>query len=185
MTIEFSVYIVLFLIFSFLGFILDSSYCSLEHKRLVKSGYIPYLPLCPMYGFGGLLLFMVQKIFGFLPWYLLFTMEFLVVVLAELVGGIYCVFFLKERLWDYRNEKWNVRGHISFQHNLYWLLVVSLFIKVFFPFFNKIEVFLLEKINLGGINEFLILFTFIVVFVVLSHLEFKRRTRKRLRGQSS
>lgn len=176
---EFSVYIVLFLIFSFIGFILDSIFCSIRDKKLAKSGYISYLPLCPLYGFGGLLLFSLQRTLGFLPWYLLVAVGVVVTVIAEYVGGVYCVTFLKEKLWDYKSEKWNLDGHISAQHSFYWVIVVFLFVKFLFPVFLRLETHLSNSINLNRVSEWAFLVLFIFVFVSLSYVEFRKRQLKK------
>jgi uncharacterized membrane protein len=172
---HFSTYIIFFTLFSFIGFVTDSFYCSLEKGKFVRSGYVPYIPLCPLYGEGGLLLFLLQKNFGYLPWYYLVFLGFVLITLAEYAGGVYSVRVLKERLWDYTGFPWNVNGHISLFHCTYWFLIVYVFIKYLYPFFSYLEIRLTQTIRLSDFGEVLSLGAALFIFVLVSNIEFLRR----------
>jgi len=178
---HFSAYLIFFLLFSFIGFVLDSIYTSIEKRKFVRSGYIPYLPLCPLYGEGALLLFLLQKNFGNLPWYYLFLLGFILITAAEYVGGVYSVKILKERLWDYSGLPWNVNGHISVFHCTYWFLVVYIFVNYLYPVFSSLEIKLQQTIILSSFQEWVLLGFSLFVFVFVSYVEYaKRHSRKDL-----
>lgn len=176
---HFSVYIIFFLLFSFIGFVLDSVYTSIERRKFVRSGYVPYLPLCPLYGEGALLLFFLQKNFGYLPWYYLFLLGFILITAAEYVGGVYSVKILKERLWDYSGLPWNVDGHISVFHCTYWFLIVYIFVNYLYPVFLPLEAKLKQVINLSEFQELILLGFSLFIFVLVSYVEYMRRLSKK------
>ncbi len=49
-------YNIIFLIYSFLGWVLESVYKSLLTRKIVNSGFITG-PFCPIYGFGAVILY--------------------------------------------------------------------------------------------------------------------------------
>ena len=120
------IYIIEFLIFAFLGWILDSLYSSFEHKKKVISGYFRGVPLCPLYGFGGIILL---NSFAFLSsqpaWAVIFASTGMVIVL-EYIGGRIAEHVLEERLWDYSKERYNLHGYISAKHSILWFIVVTI-----------------------------------------------------------
>ena len=52
----------LFLCYSFIGWAWETALCSTREKRFINRGFL-YGPLCPVYGFGGLLIMYLLK-----PW---------------------------------------------------------------------------------------------------------------------
>lgn len=53
---------IMFLIFSFVGWTCEEIYCSIGQRKLVKRGML-YGPICPIYGFGGVII-----IYCLYPW---------------------------------------------------------------------------------------------------------------------
>ena len=52
----------LFFIYSFVGYISEVIYCSARERKFVNRGFL-YGPLCPIYGFGGLLVVFYYSLF--------------------------------------------------------------------------------------------------------------------------
>ncbi|MBO5194336.1 MAG: putative ABC transporter permease, partial [Bacteroidales bacterium] len=50
-----STYIIVFFIFSFLGYISEVLYCSIGERRFINRGFLKG-PIIPIYGFGGLVI---------------------------------------------------------------------------------------------------------------------------------
>ena len=101
----------LFLIFSFGGWIVEEVYVSIIEKKIVKRGFL-IAPLCPIYGLGGI----------FITICLTWCKEWPVAVffLAIIVSGIveYIASFVLEkafnaRWWDYSDHKFNINGRVS------------------------------------------------------------------------
>ena len=53
-----TIYLIEFLIFLFIGWVIDSAYRSVASSKLRNSGYFKG-PFCPIYGFGGTLTFYI------------------------------------------------------------------------------------------------------------------------------
>lgn len=119
------IYIIEFFLFAFLGWIIDSSYCSLWHKKLVISGYFKGYPFCPIYGFGGILLLNTFALMNGKPAWQTIILATLLITVLEFVGGWFAEYLLEEKLWDYSKEPLNLGGYISAWHSFLWLVVVS------------------------------------------------------------
>ena len=50
-----SIYFLLFIIYSFLGWIMEITVCSIEEKKLVDRGFL-IGPICPIYGCGAVII---------------------------------------------------------------------------------------------------------------------------------
>jgi len=138
-----TILIIYFLIFSFVGWIVDSTSSSLVRKKFVNSGYFRTLPLCPLYGIGGVILFIFVK-YTSLPNITAIIMGTLITVAVEYLGGVFCVNILEERLWDYSQNTLHVHGHIDLTHSFLWGILVAIFYYIF-PFLLTLDI-LLEHI---------------------------------------
>ncbi|HLD40142.1 MAG TPA: putative ABC transporter permease [Candidatus Nanoarchaeia archaeon] len=121
-----------FLIFSIIGWILDSAYRSIDEKRWVNAGYFKG-PVCPIYGFGGLVLIFLFKILDFLSPVVQIIIAALMMVAGEYVGGIFTERILKLKLWDYSASRFHLHGYIHPLHSFYWLVLTIFFYFVLFP----------------------------------------------------
>jgi uncharacterized membrane protein len=120
------VYVIVFLFFAFVGWILDSLYSSIRKKKIVISGYFRGIPLCPIYGFGGILLLNSFAILSEWPFWITILVTTSLIITLEYVGGRLSEHLLEERLWDYSKESYNLHGYISAWHSFLWLIVVSM-----------------------------------------------------------
>lgn len=161
-----------FLFFSFCGWILDSTSCTISQRRLVNSGYFRELPLCPIYGIGGLVLVFLFNSFSGYPWVIPILIGTIAVNLVEYIGGVFCVTILKERLWDYSHRKWHLHGHIDALHAVCWFFVVILSYFYLFPWFLRLDTFLRQTLV---IPPKLDVFTFAVFITGTIFLTFSRR----------
>ena len=123
-----------FLIYSFLGWILEGCYNLVVAGTFRKPNFL-HIPLKPMYGIGGVMLAgsykYDRKHFGYscclLP------------VLVELCSGIWLERVFKLRYWDYSKEFLQFGGHICLKFALCWIVLAQLLAKVVHPF---LELFL-------------------------------------------
>lgn len=130
---KFSTYILYFLVFSFIGWIIDSGYRSIHDKKITNAGYFKQLPICPIYGFGGIILVTLFKFFKNENLFITFIIAAITMVLVEYIGGLFCDKVLNQRLWNYSNSKFNLHGHISLLQSFYWTVLVIIFYFFFFP----------------------------------------------------
>lgn len=179
------VYVIEFFLFSLAGWVVDSLYCTIAERRFVWSGYFRGLPLCPIYGFGGILL---VNSFGLLheqPAWLVIGASTLLVIALEYVGGWLAEHLLDEKLWDYSNQPWNLQGYISAWHSFLWLVAVSGLYWLLGAQISTYQNWMNQTFTLGN-NELEALLVFAVVvgaFFLTSHHKKLRRERQRiLRG---
>ena len=104
-----------FVIFSFAGWIYESTYCTVNERRWENRGFL-YGPVCPIYGTGTivvLLMWHVAQAKGVdLAWWQIFLCSFIGSAILE-----YSTHCTLERLfhaywWDYSNMPLNLNGRI-------------------------------------------------------------------------
>ena len=106
----------LFLIYSFLGWMLETILAATEQRRFVNRGLVNG-PLCTIYGVPIVIL----TIFGQeLPLFWLFLGAMIVATVTEWIGGHMIERFYHERWWDYSDIKWNLDGYICLPASLVW-----------------------------------------------------------------
>lgn len=111
-------YLFLFILYSFVGWIWETSLVSTRNKKFVNRGFLkgPYIPI---YGFACLTIILSMGLFKLLPDY-----GFLTIVLQILYMGIVTAVWeyftslllekmFKTRWWDYSNLKFNIAGRIA------------------------------------------------------------------------
>ena len=117
--------------YSFLGWGMETCYCSICEHRLVPRGFL-YGPVCPIYGAGVLLMI------------LLFTplkrnlVLFYVAAVAVMSCWEYFVAWLLEttthvKYWDYSNFRFNLKGRICLWVALVWGILSYLVIFYIHP----------------------------------------------------
>jgi uncharacterized membrane protein len=132
--------IVEFLLFAFIGWLLDSGYRSLVTRKWVNAGYFRG-PICPIYGFGGLTLIFIFKYLNIFPWPVLLLICGLTLTLVEYFGGVYCEKVLHIKLWDYSQALVNISGRIDLIHSFYWTLLAGITYFLLYPY-----IIILEKV---------------------------------------
>lgn len=161
-----SIIIIEFLLFSFLGWLIDLVFCTILYKKITSGGFL-HFPLCPIYGIGGLLLMFYFKYVKFEPDYLLVLVAGLLMILLEYVGGLFCEKILKVKVWDYTDSRFDVRGIIDPGHSLGWIVLTTIFYWLLFPRLLALE----NIINIPKIFD-TPLFLFAILF--FSWLTFRR-----------
>ncbi|MDO8510759.1 MAG: putative ABC transporter permease [Nanoarchaeota archaeon] len=121
-----------FLIFSFIGGILDLLYNFATERKWSNTGYFK-APFCPIYGFGGLVLIFLFKILQPLSPVVQILIASLALVAVEYVGGIFTERVLKLKLWDYSASRFHLQGYIHPLHSFYWLVLAIFFYIALFP----------------------------------------------------
>ncbi len=120
----------LFFIGSILGWILELLFRNLteKHEKWVNPGFCtgPYLPI---YGFGLCVLYLLASLEQYqliqhqlLNKAILFLTMAVGMTLIEYISGLFCLKYLKVRLWDYSAEWGNIQGIICPRFSLFWAI---------------------------------------------------------------
>lgn len=135
MNIYFSV-LTYFIIYSFLGWIMESIYRSICEKKLINTGFL-HGPVCPIYGFGALIMLLFLDNFKDRPIALFFIAIILLTFWEYMVGlGLEKIF--KTKYWDYSDRKFNLQGRVCLPNSLYWGVLGVLFVKFIHPFIENL-----------------------------------------------
>lgn len=104
-------YFVLFLIYSFIGWLMEISFTLYKDKTLVNRGFLMG-PYCPIYGCGCILIILLLKRYlnDFIA---LFIMSMVICSILEYLTSYIMEKLFKARWWDYSDKKFNVNGRIS------------------------------------------------------------------------
>lgn len=107
-----------FVWYSFLGWCMESTYCSIMEKHFINRGFL-HLPLCPIYGAGVLI--MVNFFTPFTGNPLLFYVMATVVMSAwEYFVGWLLEVTTHMKYWDYSHRRFNLKGRICLGNCLWW-----------------------------------------------------------------
>ena len=106
----FKFYFSLFIIYSFVGWIMEVVWNVYTDKKLVNRGFL-IGPYCPIYGVGCLLLILLLGSFKDQP-VLLFFMSIIVCSILEYSTSYIMEKLFKARWWDYSEYKLNLNGRI-------------------------------------------------------------------------
>lgn len=121
----------LFLIFSFLGWIVDVVGTSVHDGFYSNRGFLS-LPLCPIYGFGAVFLMSLLRPFSDnIP--LLFIMSMLICTARELSVGLILKLLFNDKWWDYTDELFNFKGLICPKCSIYWGILGIFFFYCILP----------------------------------------------------
>lgn len=124
--------IFLFILFSFLGWILEFAYRALANRNLVNPGVLlgPYVPI---YGFGALMLIILYSQTAHLDIFYRAGIYFLAISVMEYITGEILLLVFKRRYWDYTDDALNIRGHVCLPFSIYWVILALVFEKTFYP----------------------------------------------------
>ena len=100
----------LFIIYSFIGWIIEVFWSLFVHKKLVNRGFL-IGPYCPIYGIGCLLLIILLNRFKSNV-IVLFFMSIVVCSFLEYFTSYLMEVVFKTRWWDYSTKKFNINGRI-------------------------------------------------------------------------
>ncbi len=106
-----------FIIYAFIGWLSEVAYCFIvvEHK-LVNRGFL-HGPICPVYGFGGLLVvYLLSPYKESLP--LLFIMSVLWTTVLEYLTSWALETVFSTKWWDYSDLRFNLNGRICLRNSL-------------------------------------------------------------------
>jgi uncharacterized membrane protein len=125
-------YILYFGIMAFAGWIIEVVYRSCKEKRLVNAGFLSG-PVVPIYGFGAVIITAVNTEARSLPPVPAWLITLLSPTALEYAGSWFTERIFGVTLWDYRGERFNVRGRICLRFSVYWACCAALLVLVIQP----------------------------------------------------
>lgn len=141
---KFQTYILYFFTFAILGWLMETIYSFIVLGHFTKRGFL-YGPLCPLYGYGALILII------FLSTYRnsglkLFTYSAVIFSIFEYLTSYVLEVLFHSYWWDYTNDFFNLNGRISIFYSLAWGFIAIIFCGHIYPFLKKKLNIILSKI---------------------------------------
>lgn len=157
-----------FLIYSCIGWLLETFYGFLVLGHFVKRGFL-FGPICPIYGFGAIIFILI---FDGLKGHNMkkFIISMIVFSIFEFSASWLLEMFFHLRWWDYSSAMFNLQGRICLSFSIVWGLSGVIFSNFLHPFIKKKTENILEKIAfpLQRMTIYTLLFVLIIDTVLCS-----------------
>ncbi len=130
---------ILLMVYSFIGWIYESIVVSVEERRLVNRGFLNG-PICPVYGFGGLIIIslLYNKVENT---FVLFLICMVITTTLEYITAIILEKVFDARWWDYSNYPLNFQGRICLLGAVVFGILGVLALRHWHPFLlNLLEI---------------------------------------------
>lgn len=129
-------YFLCFVFYSFLGWCCESVYCSIAQGKLVNRGFLNG-PLCPVYGFGALLVILLlrgteQNVAA------LFFSGMLVTSVLEYLTSWLLEKLFHMRWWDYSHYKFQINGRVCLLNSMMFGGLSVILMLVLRPFTERV-----------------------------------------------
>ncbi len=158
-------YILLFFVYSFLGWLMEVTQGIIWNKKFVNRGFL-IGPYCPIYGYGVILITLCLSHLTDYPM-ALFALCIVICAILEYITS-YCMEKLfNARWWDYSDKKFNINGRICLETMLAFGILGTLIIYIFNPYLMNL---------IFGMNTnllFGICITLLIIYLVDNILSFR------------
>ncbi len=118
--------VILFAIYSFIGWIIEVVYRSATQKRFINAGFL-YGSFIPIYGFGAAFVIILEYFLQPLNIVVKVLVYGVVLSLVEYVVGYLFETIFKLKLWDYSDSAFNLHGRICLLFSVFWTAIAFVF----------------------------------------------------------
>lgn len=154
-------YFFYFIIYAFLGYLCEVIYVSIGTRKLTNRGYL-YGPICPIYGYGAVIILLCLKpVYDLGMWYLVFLLGILLTSVLEYLTSYVMEMIFHMRWWDYSDYKFNINGRVCLKNSLLFGALVMLVFYVIQPGVD----FILDKITSKAL-WYVLFWTLLTVHIV-------------------
>ena len=151
-------YFLLFLIYSFIGWLIEVIGKLIEKHKFINRGFL-IGPICPIYGHGCLLMILTLSRYKDNP-LTLFICAIFICSLLEYFTSYFMEKIFKARWWDYSTKRFNLNGRICAETMIPFGILGTLVICVINPIFEYLlNLFNFETIKIAAIILFVIYLT--------------------------
>ena len=189
-----------FLIYSVVGWCVEVIFHALTFHKVINRGFLNG-PVCPVYGFGVVVVFGVINVVaglvggrsfgeaiikggtGLPPGkdiniFLLYIIGVVFCTIVELIGGILLDVVYHTRWWDYSDEFLNFRGYICLKFSLLWGVGIVIVVKLVQPLLlGKATELIPESIGWWIAGFFLLIYLIDLVVSALTMFKLNRELK--------
>lgn len=159
--------LIYFIIYSFIGFVVETSFALVNYNVLESRKSFLYGPFCGIYGVGAVVLILVLRLFNKNN-YTLFLggcitgsiIEYIMSFLGEILFGA--------RWWDYSKRLLNINGRICLLYSIFWGVLSLILIRIINPTIDKFIDYIKSKINLRILKILTSIAMILMIFNVIA-----------------
>lgn len=131
-------YFWLFILGSFLGFVVETLWCFIKNKKIESRKGLIYGHFIPVYGIAVIFITLAVDLFKTQSNFNVFAITFIICLLVE-----YICSFLQEKIfgtksWDYKNYPLNINGRINLIYILLFSFLGLVWVKIYPVFLESI-----------------------------------------------
>ena len=157
------------IIYSFFGWVWETCYVSVKSGKFVNRGFING-PLCTIYGFGAVSVYMILRPFSDNLLYL-YLGGVVVATALEYVTAVLMESIFHTSWWDYSDNKFNFQGRICLGASLGWGAFTVILFKVLHPLVESLVI--LYPVYVGEIGICVIGVGYVVDFAFSAAAAFR------------
>ncbi len=163
-------YLIIFLICSVIGWISEVIYVMLWDGKITNRGFLNG-PVCPIYGFGGLSIYLILIPFLKTP-IIVFLLGMVITSAIEYITHYLMERFYKIRLWDYSKNFLNINGRVCLLNSSLFGMLSLLMMYGLTPILeNLFEINEKYKIIFVLISGVYMLIDFVVTLIVMEYVK--------------
>ena len=166
--------IVLFAIYSFMGWTIEVVYRSITQRRFINAGFL-HGTFIPIYGFGAAFIIILEYFLHPLHFIIKLLIYGFVITITEYAVGYLLEKIFKLKLWDYSSSRFNVNGRICLLFSLFWTAMAFIFITFIHPVILRYLLLLDGTLLSTASMGFIAFITVDFMYSITSFTEFRKR----------
>lgn len=135
---SFSVLFFLFLFGSIIGFVLEGLWCVLKRGHWENHSATVFGPLCIIYGLGLVAFYLLSLFINGKNPLIQFLLSGIVGSTLEFFASLFQELLFGSTSWDYSGHAFNLGGRISLKMTVIWGLLGLAFVRLLFPFIERL-----------------------------------------------
>ena len=129
--------LVLFAIYSFMGWLIEVAFRSVTQGRFINAGFL-FGPFIPIYGFGAGFVIALDALCHPYPRVVQFTLYAIVLTFTEYAVSVTFEKIFKLKLWDYSDNKFNIQGRVCLLYSIFWTVMAIVFTSILHPGISRL-----------------------------------------------
>lgn len=165
-----------FFLFSFAGWIYESTFVSIRDKKLTNRGFLVG-PWIPIYGIGAVVLWLTLQPFSGIPT-VLYLSGMLIASVIEYVTAWFLEKLFHTKWWDYSEEPYNFQGRVAVIPSMFWGFLSLLMFDFLLPAAKKIVGKIPEQHTAVITNILVVIFCIDLCYTVITIINFTKYMEK-------
>lgn len=155
-----------FIIYSFVGYIVETTFALINYNVLESRKSFLYGPFCGIYGVGAVVFIISLKYFNKNN-YTLFAGGVVVGSIVEYIISFLGEVLFDARWWDYSKRFLNINGRICLLYSLFWGILALILMRIINPQVDKFIDYIKKKVNFKLLKSIICICT---VFMIINAL---------------